>query len=165
MVKKPPAMWETWVRSLGWEDPLEEGMATHSSILAWRIPWTEEPGGLQSKGWQSRIRLSNLAQHSQDRLLVRYSRSEQSKELMSYGVELGHGWVCGVWSVEGLFFAGPALIGWLLGRWRGAGGMPVITAYRNRFKSFSGASLLSSGNQIFNPAFLRKRRTIFSGVC
>ena len=46
MVKNPPAMWETWVRSLGWEDPLEEGMATHSSILAWRIPWTEEPGGL-----------------------------------------------------------------------------------------------------------------------
>ena len=50
MVKNPPAMWETWVRSLGWEDPLEEGMATHSSILAWRIPWTEEPGGLTSMG-------------------------------------------------------------------------------------------------------------------
>ena len=48
MVKNLPAMWETRVRSLGWEDPLEEGMATHSSILAWRIPWTEEPGGLQS---------------------------------------------------------------------------------------------------------------------
>ena len=48
MVKNPPAMQETWVHSLGWEDPLEEGMATHSSILAWRIPWTEEPGGLQS---------------------------------------------------------------------------------------------------------------------
>ena len=48
MVKNPPAMWETWVQSLGWEDPLEEGMATHSNILAWRIPWTEEPGGLQS---------------------------------------------------------------------------------------------------------------------
>ena len=50
MVKNPPAMQETWVRSLGWEDPLEEGMATHSSMLAWRIPWTEEPGGLQSMG-------------------------------------------------------------------------------------------------------------------
>ena len=48
MVKNPPAMWETWVKSLGWEDPLEEGMATHSSILSWRIPWTEEPGTLQS---------------------------------------------------------------------------------------------------------------------
>ena len=46
MVKNLPTMQETWVRSLGWEDPL----ATHSSILAWRIPWTEEPGGLQSKG-------------------------------------------------------------------------------------------------------------------
>ena len=48
MVKNPPAMQETWVRSLGWEDALEEGMATHSSILAWRIPWTEKPDGLQS---------------------------------------------------------------------------------------------------------------------
>ena len=46
-VKNLPAMWETWVRSLGWEDPLEKGMATHSSILARRIPWTEEAGGLQ----------------------------------------------------------------------------------------------------------------------
>ena len=51
-VKNLPAMWETWVRSLGWEDPLEEGMATQSSTLAWRIPWTEEPGGLQSMGSQ-----------------------------------------------------------------------------------------------------------------
>ena len=45
-VKNPPAMWESWVRSLGWEDALEEGVVTHSSILAWRILWTEEPGGL-----------------------------------------------------------------------------------------------------------------------
>ena len=52
LVKNPPALWETWVRSLGWEDPLEKGKATHSSILAWRIPWTEEPGGLQSMGSQ-----------------------------------------------------------------------------------------------------------------
>ena len=43
-----PAMQETWVQSLGWEDPLEKGMVTDSSILAWKIPWTEEPGGLQS---------------------------------------------------------------------------------------------------------------------
>ena len=50
MVKDLPAIQETWVQSLGQEDPLEEGMATHSSILAWRIPWTEEPGGLQSIG-------------------------------------------------------------------------------------------------------------------
>ena len=51
-VKDPPAMWETWVKYLGGEDPQEEGMATHSSILAWRIPWTEEPGRLQSLGSQ-----------------------------------------------------------------------------------------------------------------
>ena len=49
-VKNLPAMQEAWVQFLGWEDPLEKGMATHSSILAWRIPWTEEPGGLQSLG-------------------------------------------------------------------------------------------------------------------
>ena len=52
MVKNPPVMREIWVHSLGWEDALEEGTATHSSILAWRIPWTEEPGGLQSMGLQ-----------------------------------------------------------------------------------------------------------------
>ena len=49
-LKHLPAMWETWVRSLGWEDPLEMEMTTHSNMLAWRIPWTEEPGGLQSTG-------------------------------------------------------------------------------------------------------------------
>ena len=52
IVKNMPAMWKTWVRSLDWKDPLEEGMETHSSILAWRIPWTEEPGRLQSMGSQ-----------------------------------------------------------------------------------------------------------------
>ena len=52
MVKNPPAMQQNWVRSLGWEDPLEESIATHHNILAWRIPWTEEPGGLQSTGSQ-----------------------------------------------------------------------------------------------------------------
>ena len=52
MVKNLPEMQETWVRSLGWEDPPEKGMATHSNILAWRIPWTEEPGKLQSMGSQ-----------------------------------------------------------------------------------------------------------------
>ena len=53
MVKNLPAVQETRVQSLGWKDPLEKGMATHSSILACRIPWTEEPGGLQSMGLQS----------------------------------------------------------------------------------------------------------------
>ena len=52
MVRNLPAPWETWVQSIGPEDPLEKEMATHSSILAWRIPRTEEPGGLQSIGLQ-----------------------------------------------------------------------------------------------------------------
>ena len=51
-LKRLPAMRETWVGFLGWEDPLEKETATHSSILAWRTPWTEEPGGLQSTGSQ-----------------------------------------------------------------------------------------------------------------
>ena len=51
-MKDPPTVQETWVQSLGREDPLEEEMATHSSTLAWKIPWTEEPGGLQSMGSQ-----------------------------------------------------------------------------------------------------------------
>ena len=53
LVKNPPAMRETWVKSLGPEHPLEEGMTTQSSILAWKIPWTKKPGGLQSVGLQS----------------------------------------------------------------------------------------------------------------
>ena len=52
MAKNLPAMRETWVPSLGWEDPLEKRMTTRSSILAWRTPWTEEPGGLQAVGSQ-----------------------------------------------------------------------------------------------------------------
>ena len=52
-VKNLPVMQETWVRSLGWEDPLEKGMVIHFSILTWRIPWTEDPGELQSMGLQS----------------------------------------------------------------------------------------------------------------
>ena len=51
-VKRLPTMWETWVRSLGWEDPLEKEVATHFSTLAWKIPWMEEHGGLQSMGSQ-----------------------------------------------------------------------------------------------------------------
>ena len=67
MVRSPRAMWETQVGSLGWEDPLEEKMATHSSILAWKIPWTEEPGRLQSMGsrrvshnWVTSLSLTQL---------------------------------------------------------------------------------------------------------
>ena len=49
MVKNPPIMQETWILFLGWEEPLEKGVATHCSVLVWRIPWTVEPGGLQSR--------------------------------------------------------------------------------------------------------------------
>ena len=52
MVKSLSEMWETWVQSLNWEDPLEEGIAPHSSTLAWKIPWTEKPGGIRSMGSQ-----------------------------------------------------------------------------------------------------------------
>ena len=62
-IKHLPAMLETRVQSLGWEYPLEKEMATHSSILAWRVPWTEEPGGLQSTGSQSRTRLSEFTHY------------------------------------------------------------------------------------------------------
>ena len=54
-VKNLPTIWETWVQSLGWEDLLEKGMATHSCILVWRISWTEEPGRLQSMGSQAAV--------------------------------------------------------------------------------------------------------------
>jgi len=62
MAKNPPAKQETQVRSLGWQDPLEKEMAAHSSILAWRIPWTEEPGGLQSMRSQ-RVRHDLATEH------------------------------------------------------------------------------------------------------
>ena len=57
MIKNLPTMREMWVQSLDQEDPLEKEMVTHSSTLAWRIPWTEEPGGLQSMAWQIRTKL------------------------------------------------------------------------------------------------------------
>ena len=63
MVKNLPAMREAWVQSLGQEDPLEKGMAAHSSILTWRIPWTEEPGGLQSVGSQ-RVDMTEQLTHT-----------------------------------------------------------------------------------------------------
>ena len=63
VVKNPPAMQETQVQSLDWQDPLEEEMATHSRILAWKIPWTEKPGRLQSMGSQSQTRLKRLSTH------------------------------------------------------------------------------------------------------
>ena len=83
-VKNLPAMQETqemWVRSLGWEDPLEEEMTTHSSILAWRIPWTEEPGGLQSTGSQ---RVGHDLATEQQGPLSRASNSRIHVEFLRY---------------------------------------------------------------------------------
>ena len=77
-VKNLPAMRETWVQFLGWEDPLEEGMATHSSILAWRIPWTEEPGGLQFMGLQR----------------VRHNLMNEQSQQISYFYHASSGYVC-----------------------------------------------------------------------
>ena len=87
MVRNPPAVQETWARFLGGEDPLEEGMATHSGILAWRIPRTEEPGRLQSTGSQE----SDMTEHSidHDALICRtvtktenkYKRVEQEVDI------------------------------------------------------------------------------------
>ena len=68
-VKNLPAMQETWVPSLGQEDSLEKRMATHSSSLAWRIPWTEEPGGLQSMGSQSQTQLSDSHFHLKSQIV------------------------------------------------------------------------------------------------
>ena len=65
-------MQETWVQSLSWEDPLEEGMATHSGILAWRIPWTEEPGGLWPEGSQRVTGLKRLSTHARVVIEHRY---------------------------------------------------------------------------------------------
>ena len=67
-VKNLPAMWETQIRSLGWENPLEEEMATHPGILAWEISWTEEPGGLQIMGPQ-RVRQDCMTEHARNILL------------------------------------------------------------------------------------------------
>ena len=61
MVKHLPVMWETWVQSLGWEDPLEKEMATHSSTLTWKIPWMEDPGRIKSmRVSKSQTQLSNF---------------------------------------------------------------------------------------------------------
>ena len=97
MVKNPPAMQETYIRSLGREDPLEKGMATHSSILAWRIPWTEEPGEPQSMGLQrvghdwvtnTHIHTSREQVHCRNQIsLKQTNKKKQKKEEVSIVVE------------------------------------------------------------------------------
>ena len=77
-VKRLPAMQETWVRSLGREDSLEKEMATHSSIVAWRIPWTEEPDGLQSMG-------SQIVRHDSATSLLRFILTMDSPNIIDLG--------------------------------------------------------------------------------
>ena len=78
--KNPPAVQEMWVPSLRWEDSLEEGMAMHSSILDWRIPWTEETGRLQYMGLQSGTRLKRLSTRAQKHLLQRPKEHVQQQQ-------------------------------------------------------------------------------------
>ena len=75
MIKHLPTMWETWVLSLGQEDPLEKEMANHSSILAWKIAWTEEPGGLQSWGCKESDTTERIHFHFPERSGEQYSLS------------------------------------------------------------------------------------------
>ena len=93
---------ETWVRFLGWKDPLEEDMATHSSILAWRTPWTEEPGGLQSMGSQ-RVGhdQSNLAQYIYSRKAEIMSSKRDDSDQKGLGMSgIGEAWGTECWAKE-----------------------------------------------------------------
>ena len=82
LVKNPLAMEETWVGSLGWEDPLEKGMATHSSILTWRFPWTVEPGGLQPWGRRVRHDKATDQHHDHNQLTIISSLTALSDPLL-----------------------------------------------------------------------------------
>ena len=93
MFKNPPAMQEAGVQSLGWEDPLEKKMATHSNIFAWRIPWTDEPGGLQPLGSQSWTRPKRLSTHAH----TEHPQPPLRKSLRrTHGVSTHHG-ITGSW--------------------------------------------------------------------
>ena len=78
-VKHLSTMWETQVQSLDWEDPLEKEMAIHSSTIAWKIPWTEEPGRLQSMGSQSRTRLNDFTKQPEGKALVPMMAAESKR--------------------------------------------------------------------------------------
>jgi len=95
-------MQETWVQPLGQEDPLEEGMATHSSILAWRIPWTEELGGLQSMGSQ-RVRYDWAAKHTPCYIYTHYNRIKKESKLINQHINMliprAH-WALKMWPVQ-----------------------------------------------------------------
>ena len=114
-VKNPPAMQETWVRSLGQEDPLEKGMATHSSILAGRTPWTEKPGRLQSRGSQRIVHdWSDWACTEQPALLrvavLRLERKEAGREVMREDVPHFRPFLS-VWSFYGGVLVSPTVLG------------------------------------------------------
>ena len=85
-VKRLSTMWETWVRSLGQEDPLEKDMAIHSSTIAWKVPWTEEPGR-RPRGSQSRTRLSAFTFTFTFKRLITYSHSVMSDSLQLHGLQ------------------------------------------------------------------------------
>ena len=87
-VKNLPAEQETWVQSLGWEDPLEKGMATHSSILAWKIPWAEEPGGLQSMG------LQRAGPDGSDLAHIRKTKERERETMVGFSVERFENYSC-----------------------------------------------------------------------
>ena len=75
MVKNLPAMLEIWIQSLGWEDPLEKGMVTHSSMLPWRIPWTEEPGATVHRVAKSWTQLKRLGMHARLKVYLSFKAS------------------------------------------------------------------------------------------
>ena len=91
-----PTMWKTWVQSLGWEDPLEEGMVTCSSTLPLRIPWTEEPGGLQSVGWQ-RFRHDWVTKHARFHEQPRYWKEGDRVRDGDLNIFLADGWQLKCW--------------------------------------------------------------------
>ena len=123
--KNPPAIQEMQVRSLGWEDPLEKGMATHSSILAWRIPWTEKPGG--SMGFQrvrhNRVTNALICRNSHQGGIWNLGHLIFKKYLLFVLTALGVGFFffnCGLWGLApwpGIEPRSPALGAWSLSQW------------------------------------------------
>ena len=102
-VKNLPPMQETRVQSLGWEDPLEEDIATHSCILAWRISRTQEPGGLQSTGLQSRTWLSNFHFHTFLHRVAMWSGvSERGQKVQAFSYKMNKSWGCNVQLIKPL---------------------------------------------------------------
>ena len=97
MAKNPPAMWEIWIQSLDWQDALEKGTTTHSNILSWRIPWTEEPGGLQPRGLQSQTQRGDFSlTHSGNLHVFSWRRSVPTFKTGLLGFSHDCFWQCAV---------------------------------------------------------------------